>query len=319
MRPVSRLLGSTPTVDARENTCSTGTGVPIYWLNGNKVADDYGDFYDGTWDDETGSNTQSGNFRHLSDSIWTGTRDDGTAAALAVLGRKDQLLQTRTGRLNYEFGNPLASGLEDRLPNIRKPYYAMSQVFVVRGATPQDEAFVSNFEQIDGHKRYNVLSNASQSFTTGTNAGGYYIEHIVTKTNESKSFALSLCTADSRGRPTSTCTPFAPPSVFNAGPVVFDAPARTLLDANTTYAVVLSDFHNRLILDYTPSGGEDAGAADGWSIGDAYDLWHPGSRSWHRRRGVVLRLGVSGSVNTLVTVPSAPRDFTATPAAPRWS
>ena len=310
-----RLLGSTPTVDARENTCSTGTGVPIYWLNGNKVADDYGDFYDGTWDDETDSRVESGDFRHLSDSIWTGTRDDGTASGPNVLGRKDRNLTTQTGRLNFGSGNPLASGLEQRESHVRKPYYAMSQVFVVRRAVALDEPFVSNFEQMDGHQRYNVLSNASQSFTTGTNAGGYYIEHIVTKTNESKSFALSLCTADSRGRPTSACTPFTPPSVFRAGPVVFDAPARTLLDANTTYAVVLSGFHNRLILDYTPSGGEDAGAADGWSIGDAYDLWHPGSRSWYRRSGVILRLAVSGSVNTLVTVPGVPRDFTATPGS----
>ena len=28
-------------------------GVPIYWVGGSKVADDYADFYDGDWDDET--------------------------------------------------------------------------------------------------------------------------------------------------------------------------------------------------------------------------------------------------------------------------
>ncbi len=27
-------------------------GVPIYWLNGAKVADDYADFYDEDWDEE---------------------------------------------------------------------------------------------------------------------------------------------------------------------------------------------------------------------------------------------------------------------------
>ena len=43
-----RAIGSTASVDARDNTCSTGTGVPIHWLSGSKVADDYGDFYDGT-------------------------------------------------------------------------------------------------------------------------------------------------------------------------------------------------------------------------------------------------------------------------------
>ena len=29
-----RVLGSTSAVDARDNTGTTGTGVPIYWLNG---------------------------------------------------------------------------------------------------------------------------------------------------------------------------------------------------------------------------------------------------------------------------------------------
>ena len=73
--------------------------------------------------------------------------------------------------------------------------------------------------------------------------------------------------------------------------------------------------HNRLILDYTPSGGEDAHPADGWSIGDAYHLWHPGSRSWYRRSGVVLRLAVRGGPRAVSVVPGAPRDFSATPGS----
>ena len=31
-------------------------GVPIYWLNGAKVADDYADFYDGSWDSNAARN-----------------------------------------------------------------------------------------------------------------------------------------------------------------------------------------------------------------------------------------------------------------------
>ena len=31
-----RVVGSTSTVDARDNTSTTGTGVPIYWLNGQQ-------------------------------------------------------------------------------------------------------------------------------------------------------------------------------------------------------------------------------------------------------------------------------------------
>ena len=51
-----RVVGCTAAKDARDNTETTYTdddkGVPIYWLDGNKVVDDYEDFYDGSWDDE---------------------------------------------------------------------------------------------------------------------------------------------------------------------------------------------------------------------------------------------------------------------------
>ena len=62
-----RVVGSTATVDAIDNTSTTWTntnrGVPIYWLNGNKVADDYKDFYDGTWDDEANPTRRGGDVR----------------------------------------------------------------------------------------------------------------------------------------------------------------------------------------------------------------------------------------------------------------
>ena len=51
-----RVVGCTAADDAQDNTATTYTtankGVPIYWLNGNKVADEYEAFYDGGWDDE---------------------------------------------------------------------------------------------------------------------------------------------------------------------------------------------------------------------------------------------------------------------------
>ena len=310
-----RMLGSTPTVDARANTCSTGAGVSIYWLNGNKVADNYADFYDGSWDDETDPKNESGNGRYTgTDGIWTGTRDDGTAANPDVLGRKDGILATIAGRLDFGAGNPLSSALVQRLSNVRKPYYAMSQVFrVVSSPSGVADALVANFEQSSGSGTFNVLSNVSQSFTTGSNTGGYRIERIGTRLNRSRSFSMSLCSTDSRGRPTSTCTSLTAPSTTTAGrPVIFTAPANTVLEANTTYAVVLSGFHNRLTLDYTQSGGEDGGSAEGWSIGDAYHLWHPGSNSWYRRAGVILRLAVGGTPNNTAGVPGAPRNLAAT-------
>ena len=63
--PGFRVVGCTAAVDARDNTGTNtntdGAGVPIYWLNGNKVADDYADFYDGDWDDEANDKNPSGN------------------------------------------------------------------------------------------------------------------------------------------------------------------------------------------------------------------------------------------------------------------
>ena len=55
-----RVVGSTAAVDARDNTGTTGTGVPIYWLNGAKVANNYADFYDGSWSNEANPKTAIG-------------------------------------------------------------------------------------------------------------------------------------------------------------------------------------------------------------------------------------------------------------------
>ena len=49
-----RVLGSTAAVDARDHTGTTYTsadkGVPIWWVEGPKAADDYEDFYNSGWD-----------------------------------------------------------------------------------------------------------------------------------------------------------------------------------------------------------------------------------------------------------------------------
>ena len=82
-----RVVGSTTTTVARDNTATTGTEeVPIYWLGtadnqGGKVADNYSDFYDETWDDETDPRNQSGTARSMSTNEtrpFTGSDHDGT-------------------------------------------------------------------------------------------------------------------------------------------------------------------------------------------------------------------------------------------------
>ena len=76
-------LVSTPGVSAQLTTDTTWTsadkGVPIYWLNGNKVADDYEDFYDGSWDDEANPKNDLGNDIAIAaaNQPWTGSSSGG--------------------------------------------------------------------------------------------------------------------------------------------------------------------------------------------------------------------------------------------------
>ena len=80
-----KVVGSTSTVDARDNTSTTGTGVEIYWLNGNKLASNYADFYDGSWDDY-GVKNEMGSTGTTVVAVYTGSNSDGTKHATQFLG-----------------------------------------------------------------------------------------------------------------------------------------------------------------------------------------------------------------------------------------
>ena len=131
-----RVLGSTEAVDARDNTGTPRTptiepGMPIYWLNGNKVADDYADLYDGSWDDEANPTLRNGNTIPPT-VIWTGSSTNGTESITTesvsrALGKS----YVQTGRLNHDPGGPLEINLssDPAIEDFR--YYALSPVFVV--------------------------------------------------------------------------------------------------------------------------------------------------------------------------------------------
>ena len=80
--------------------------MPIYWLNGAKAADQYEDFYDGSWDDEANDKNESGTDGHdTSQNVnwpWTGCDHDGTEAVTSgdsfALGTN--LADARVGRPN---------------------------------------------------------------------------------------------------------------------------------------------------------------------------------------------------------------------------
>ena len=80
-------IGSTATVDARDNTGTnpSSTGVPIYLLNNTKLADNNADLWDGTIDTAF-SVLQNGNQIAPIFVVYTGSNTDGTGFAGRQLG-----------------------------------------------------------------------------------------------------------------------------------------------------------------------------------------------------------------------------------------
>ena len=140
-----RALGSTSDVDAIDNTATTHTtaqpGVPIWWLNGPEAADDYGDFYDGSWDNRDPGRNESGSEVDFGDTdqVWTGTENDGTAT-ISILGSVGTTTYATPGvGTNLHFVGGAVSSSET------KPLYGLSFVLHVVAAPPAvDSATVSS-------------------------------------------------------------------------------------------------------------------------------------------------------------------------------
>ncbi len=77
----------------RDNTGTNGAGVPIYWMEGSKVADDYNDFYDGSWDNPRDVRTSTGKGQNFGDVGFhyhgTGTFYRGNGAQIGGLTLDD--------------------------------------------------------------------------------------------------------------------------------------------------------------------------------------------------------------------------------------
>ena len=133
-----KVVGCTAAVDARDNTATTFTnsnkGVPIYWLKGNKVADNYQDFYDGDWDEEANDKTELGNngpdTSQAENFPATGCEDDGTEASFGGTPQPLGGSEVRLGNLNDTSSsrNPL-SGQGGANSSINRHMYGISQVF----------------------------------------------------------------------------------------------------------------------------------------------------------------------------------------------
>ncbi len=150
-----RAVGCTAAVDARDNTYTTYTstdkGVPIYWLNGAKAADEYEDFYDGSWDDEANDKNESGtngpDTSQNNNRPVTGCSHDGTELTTFGSSRALGAAQVSVGRPNSS-GSGRGPLFADALieSGFSRPMYGLSGVFQVAAAVvvPNNPPTVAN-------------------------------------------------------------------------------------------------------------------------------------------------------------------------------
>ena len=122
-------LASTPDMDARDNTSTTGTGVPIYWLGGAKAADNYADFYDESWDDELNPQDEFGERRDVSaraDFPWTGSNHNGTERVEANVSYGPSAPRTAPTRRSGCSTSPTRASARSTAPPVRSASIARS-------------------------------------------------------------------------------------------------------------------------------------------------------------------------------------------------
>ena len=157
-----RAVGCTADTDARDTTYTTYTrtdkGVPIYWLNGAKAADQYEDFYDGTWDDEVNDKNESGtngpNTSLEANYPLTGCNDSGTeyfdrfdrSSALA----KIEVMVGRPNSSATASHGPLSSNTALDVSNtVTRPMYGLSAIFQVAADTTPPTLTSADVEETD--------------------------------------------------------------------------------------------------------------------------------------------------------------------------
>jgi hypothetical protein len=117
-----KCLGSTPTIDARDNsgTNPSSTGIPIYTTTGLRIADDNADLWDGSiqnpifLDDGTSPGSPTGTA--YSDYTWTGSLTDGTGASSGdglQLSTDGNIRVSRGGQTDSTWINGVSIGSAD--------------------------------------------------------------------------------------------------------------------------------------------------------------------------------------------------------------
>ena len=147
-----RALVSTHEVDARDNTATRSGNVPIYWAGGDKVADNYGDFYNGSWDSRIPHDSAGEEINPNTMIVLTGSLANGRGQPRTRIGDSSQGF--RVGQLSQGEGNEIDADVRTDNGAFR-PLYGLSPVLnllaagaqppTVRTPIPDQEATVRVF------------------------------------------------------------------------------------------------------------------------------------------------------------------------------
>ena len=124
---------------AKTTHTTTDMGVPIYYLNGAKVADNYSDFYDGTWYSHDPTNELGTSSSAM--AVWTGSQSNGMKHANPLGNRTSTTV--RMGNPNSSVSGDVLSATLIRNHTFKDrsyllPFYGLSPVFVVRALSAPD-------------------------------------------------------------------------------------------------------------------------------------------------------------------------------------
>ena len=122
-----KAILSTRHVDAIDHVGMTGTGVPVWWVNGARVADNYGDFWDGTWDSYEVRNQRGQGIS--SRRVWTGSTNGGRKPGNFYVGTSSLYVAYGQGRTS-----PLASSNTGKTNQYS--FYGISPIFKVDSPPP---------------------------------------------------------------------------------------------------------------------------------------------------------------------------------------
>ena len=121
-------MNLTPGTNTYSTYTSSDKGVPIFWYKGAIVADDYEDFYDGSWQNEDQPRDWHGDLvTDLNQEYWTGSDSDGTAKTRSGVSKALGQTEVETGKLDQSGSSPLSHAADD--PTEFKLMFAITGIF----------------------------------------------------------------------------------------------------------------------------------------------------------------------------------------------